>query len=74
MNYSYFNGLENVEYNFNVYYKVSIGELLFGGVNGFMLFNLVYVFFNEYILLLVFIQFKKDNKVVYLLVFDGYFY
>lgn len=71
-NYSYSNGLENVEYNFNAYYKASTGELLFGGVNGFTLFNPAHVLPNEYIPPLVFTQLKKDNKAVHPLAPDGY--
>ncbi len=63
-NYSHSNGLENVEYNFNAYFKASTGELLFGGVNGFTLFHPDDILPNEYIPPLVFTQLKINNKPV----------
>jgi signal transduction histidine kinase/ligand-binding sensor domain-containing protein/AraC-like DNA-binding protein len=38
-NYDYSHGLENLEYNFNAYYRTLEGNLLFGGLNGFTRFN-----------------------------------
>ncbi|NJC26890.1 two-component regulator propeller domain-containing protein [Neolewinella antarctica] len=38
-NYNYSNGLENSEFSFNAYYRTRAGELLFGGFNGFTLFD-----------------------------------
>ena len=38
-NYHYSNGLKNIEFNFNGYYKTQAGEMLFGGMNGFTVFQ-----------------------------------
>ena len=38
-NYHYANGLKNIEFNFNGYYKTRDGEMLFGGMNGFTVFQ-----------------------------------
>ncbi len=70
--YNYSNGLENLEYNFNAYYKARSGELLFGGINGFTLFDPNHILPNEYIPPLVFTQLKKNNNPVHPLASDGY--
>jgi signal transduction histidine kinase/ligand-binding sensor domain-containing protein/CheY-like chemotaxis protein len=33
--YNYSDGLDNLEFNFNAYYRTRAGELIFGGTNGF---------------------------------------
>ncbi|MGH1433164.1 MAG: two-component regulator propeller domain-containing protein [Lewinella sp.] len=63
-NYNYSNGLENLEYNFNAYYKTRAGELLFGGIDGFTLFDPEKILANEFIPALVFTQLKKNNRPV----------
>jgi signal transduction histidine kinase/ligand-binding sensor domain-containing protein/DNA-binding response OmpR family regulator len=39
MNYYRVDGLQNNQFNYGAYAKTSSGELLFGGINGFNLFN-----------------------------------
>ena len=63
-NYNFSNGLENLEYNFNAYYKTRAGELLFGGIDGFTLFDPEKILANEFIPPLVFTQLKKNNRAV----------
>lgn len=63
-NYNFSNGLENLEYNFNAYYKTRSGELLFGGIDGFTLFDPEKILANEFIPPLVFTQLKKNNSAV----------
>ncbi|WP_367391287.1 two-component regulator propeller domain-containing protein [Lewinella sp. LCG006] len=63
-NYNFSNGLENLEYNFNAYYKTRAGELLFGGIDGFTLFDPEKILANEFIPPLVFTQLKKNNREV----------
>ncbi len=57
-------GLENIEYNFNAYYKASSGDLLFGGINGFTKFNPKEIITNNFLPQVAFTQLRHKNKVV----------
>ncbi|PSR14719.1 MAG: hypothetical protein C7N36_02950 [Bacteroidetes bacterium] len=63
-NYNYANGLGNLEYNFNAYYKTRAGELLFGGINGFTLFDPQTIQPNTFIPPVVFTELRKNNNIV----------
>lgn len=63
-NYDYSNGLANLEYNFNAYYKTRSGELLFGGINGFTLFHPEAIQLNKYIPPVIFTELRKNNQVI----------
>ncbi|MEM7511118.1 MAG: two-component regulator propeller domain-containing protein, partial [Bacteroidota bacterium] len=47
--YNNSDGLSNLEFNFNAYAKTKKGELLFGGTNGFTLFNPKDIKINTYV-------------------------
>ncbi len=63
-NYNTSNGLSNVEFNFNAYYKTTSGDLLFGGINGFSRFNPSKITKNSYIPPLVFTELSQHNEAV----------
>lgn len=63
-NYNYSNGLKNLEFNFNAYYKARSGELLFGGMNGFTIFQPAEITPNDFVPPLVFTDLKAFNKIV----------
>jgi signal transduction histidine kinase/ligand-binding sensor domain-containing protein/DNA-binding response OmpR family regulator len=48
MNYYRVDGLQNNQFNYGAYGKTQSGELLFGGINGFNIFNPKYVKANSY--------------------------
>jgi len=56
------NGLENSEFNFNAYYKTKSGELLFGGVNGFTLFDPDAIIENTFIPNVAITGIKQNNQ------------
>ena len=63
-NYNYSDGLENIEFNFNAYYKTENGEMLFGGINGFTLFHPKDIFPSDFIPSIVFTKLKVQNQEV----------
>lgn len=63
-NFNYSNGLENSEFNFNAYYQTRKGELLFGGVNGFTLFDPTKIKPNRYVPPLAITDLYQNNKLV----------
>jgi signal transduction histidine kinase/ligand-binding sensor domain-containing protein/DNA-binding response OmpR family regulator len=63
-NFDYSNGLENAEFNFNAYYRTRKGELLFGGINGFTIFDPTKIQPNDYIPPLAFTALYQNNKLV----------
>lgn len=63
-NYNYSNGLEISEYNFNAYYKTRSGDLLFGGINGFIRFHPNSIQPNKFIPPIVLTELRQNNKVV----------
>ncbi len=63
-NFGTSSGLENIEYNFNAYYKAKSGDLLFGGVNGFTKFNPKEIISNTFVPKVAFTHFRHNNKVV----------
>ena len=64
--YNYFkqDGLQNNKFNYEAFLKTKNGELLFGGINGFNLFNPADVTLNTYEPSVVFTDFKIFNKTV----------
>ncbi|MEL7117910.1 MAG: two-component regulator propeller domain-containing protein, partial [Bacteroidota bacterium] len=63
-NYNHSNGLQNLEYNFNGHYKASTGEMLFGGKQGFTMFQPDEILPNSFIPPLVFTNLKVYNDAV----------
>lgn len=63
-NYNYSNGLKNLEFNFNAHYKARSGELLFGGTNGFTIFQPTEIVPNKYVPPVVFTDLKAFNETV----------
>lgn len=61
-NYSYSDGLDNIEFNFNAYYKTRAGEMLFGGTNGLTLFKPKDIFPSEFIPPVVLTNLKVQNQ------------
>lgn len=66
-NYDHSNGLANLEYNFNAYYKTRSGALLFGGINGFTLFHPEDIVPNKYIPPVVITELRQNNQVLNIL-------
>lgn len=64
VNYNDSDGLENVEFIFNGYYKTRSGEFLFGGIKGFTLFRPTELRPNTYIPPVVFTGLEVLNKEV----------
>ncbi len=64
INYNYSDGLQNLEFNYNAYYRARSGELLFGGTNGFTLFQPAHIQPDSYISPLVFTDLKWFNELV----------
>jgi signal transduction histidine kinase/ligand-binding sensor domain-containing protein/DNA-binding response OmpR family regulator len=62
--YNYSDGLRNLEFNFNAYYKTRNGELLFGGTNGATLFRPEDIRINTFVPPLVFTELKSFNEPV----------
>lgn len=61
-NYDYSHGLENLEYNFNAYYRTRAGELLFGGFNGFTKFDPAELKPNTFVPPLVITSLRRNNQ------------
>ncbi|MFH6767498.1 two-component regulator propeller domain-containing protein [Gaetbulibacter aquiaggeris] len=70
-NYDALDGLQSNEFNYDAYYAAQNGELLFGGMNGFNIFNPKKIKKNPYVPPVVITDFKikghsidisKDNK------------
>lgn len=66
-NYDHSNGLANLEYNFNAYYKTRSGTLLFGGINGFTCFHPEDIVSNKYVPPVVLTQLRQNNEVLNIL-------
>lgn len=67
MNYDVSDGLQSNEFNYDAYYAAKNGELLFGGMNGFNIFNPKDIGKNLYIPPVVITDFKiKGNSVAIL--------
>ncbi|MEQ8703612.1 MAG: two-component regulator propeller domain-containing protein [Phaeodactylibacter sp.] len=62
--YNYSDGIRNLEFNFNAYYKTSTGELLFGGTKGATLFKPEDIRLNTFVPPLVFTGLKSFNQPV----------
>lgn len=62
--YNYSDGLENLEFNFNAYAKTRKGEFLFGGTNGFTLFDPEDININTFVPPVVFTELKSFNQPV----------
>jgi signal transduction histidine kinase/DNA-binding response OmpR family regulator/ligand-binding sensor domain-containing protein len=62
--YNYSDGLLNLEFNLNAYAKTQDGELLFGGTNGFTLFDPKDIKLNTYVPPVVFTELSSFNKPV----------
>lgn len=60
--YNNSNGLENVEFNFNAYFKAKDGSFYFGGINGFVEFFPKDIKPNKFIPPVVFTNLKVNNK------------
>lgn len=60
-NYNQSNGLNDIEFNFNAYYKTEQKELLFGGINGFIRFNPEQIITNTFIPRIAFTNLKQNN-------------
>ncbi len=63
-NYNYSNGLKNLEFNFNAHFKASSGEMLFGGTNGFTLFQPEEIVPNEHVPPVVLTDLRAFNQIV----------
>ena len=63
-NYNYSDGLDNIEFNFNAYYKTRKGAMLFGGTNGFTLFRPKDIFPSDFIPPIVLTNLKVQNQEV----------
>ncbi len=62
--YNYSDGIRNLEFNFNAYYKTSSGELLFGGTKGATLFKPEDIRLNTFVPPVVFTGLKSFNQPV----------
>ncbi|MFK7924956.1 MAG: two-component regulator propeller domain-containing protein [Bacteroidia bacterium] len=60
--YSYTNGLEELEFNFNAYAKTRKGELLFGSTGGFTLFSPDKIQLNTFVPPIVFTGLSVHNQ------------
>lgn len=60
--YSYTNGLEELEFNFNAYAKTRKGELLFGSTDGFTLFSPDKITLNTFVPPIVFTGLSVHNQ------------
>ncbi|MEM6347228.1 MAG: two-component regulator propeller domain-containing protein [Bacteroidota bacterium] len=60
--YSYTNGLEELEFNFNAYAKTRKGELLFGSTDGFTLFSPEDISLNTFVPPIVFTGLQVQNQ------------
>ncbi len=63
-NYDVLDGLQSNEFNANAYYKSQVGELFFGGLNGFNAFYSAQIKDNSVIPPIVITDFKIFNKSV----------
>lgn len=63
-NYNEVDGLQSNQFNYGAFYKSSSGELLYGGINGFNIFDPSKVKENQYVPPIVFTDFKIFNQTV----------
>ena len=63
-NYNYSNGLQNLQFNYNAHYRTRSGELLFGGDNGFTLFEPAEIISDSFIPPLIFTDLRVYNQKV----------
>lgn len=63
-NYSMKNGFQNNQFTYGAAYKSANGELLFGGISGFNIFNPAKIKSGDYFPPIVFTDFKIFNKSV----------
>ncbi|MDB5014740.1 MAG: histidine kinase, partial [Daejeonella sp.] len=61
-NYNVYNGLQSLEFNVGAGYKTKLGEILFGGVNGFNLFNPLSVAQNNNVPPVIITDFRLPNQ------------
>lgn len=61
-NYDEMDGLQSRDFNENAAYKTRSGELIFGGANGFNIFNPEYITENKNIPAIAFTDFQLFNK------------
>lgn len=64
INYNYSNGLQNLQFNYNAHYRAKSGELLFGGNNGFTLFEPTEIISDSFIPPLIFTDLRVYNQKV----------
>ncbi len=62
-NYSYSDGLENIEFNFNAFYKTQSGAMLFGGTKGVTLFQPSAIHATDFVPPVVLTQLKVQNQI-----------
>lgn len=62
--YNQSHGLRSLEYNFNAYERLSNGEILFGGIRGFTLFNPLAITSNTYSPPIAFTSLSQFNESV----------
>jgi signal transduction histidine kinase/ligand-binding sensor domain-containing protein/DNA-binding response OmpR family regulator len=63
-NYNEEDGLQSNQFNYGAFYKSNSGELLYGGINGFTMFDPIKVKENQYIPPIVFTDFRIFNQPV----------
>lgn len=63
-NYNYSNGLQNLQFNYNAHYRARSGELLFGGNNGFTLFEPAEIISDSFTPPLIFTDLRVYNQKV----------
>ncbi|NRB53934.1 MAG: response regulator [Saprospiraceae bacterium] len=63
-NYNYSNGLQNLQFNYNAHYRTASGELLFGGYNGFTLFEPAEIISDSFTPPLIFTDLRVYNEKV----------
>lgn len=63
-NFSLKNGFQNNQFSYGAAYKTSDGELLFGGISGFNIFNPTKIKSGDYFAPIVFTDLKIFNKTV----------
>lgn len=64
VNFNNANGLNHAEFNFNAYAKLSSGEILFGGINGYTRFFPEDVAINDYIPKVAFTDIAQNNQLL----------
>ena len=63
-NHDFYDGLPGIEFNYGAYLKLSTGEMLFGGTNGFTLFNPENIKYNTYKPPVLITDLKIFNKTI----------